>query len=237
MASVSARFVKGKSRFLVVDDVPGCFAATVSALWESTKHQPFTMALSGGSVAPCYEQLSLTEIDWRHVTLLWGDERIVPLDHQDSNFGLARNALLSRIPVGTTAIPMTNTGMSAVMYHHVLVDQKHLDLVHLGLGTDGHTASLFPGSPALRSPEGVWVVDTGDNLHPHPRRTLTFEGIAQFETALFTVTGSHKADIFARIFGGEDLPANHVDAKNILWILDPEAAAYVPELGGSSTRA
>ena len=87
-----------------------------------------------------------------------------------------------------------------------------LDLVHLGLGPDGHTASLFPGSPALEERERL-VVATGDDLHPHPRLTLTFPALAQSRLAVVTVAGEGKREALQRVKAGDDLPAARVSGR------------------------
>ena len=98
-----------------------------------------------------------------------------------------------------------------------------IDLVHLGLGPDGHTASLFPGSAALAERERL-VVENEDELHPHPRLTFTYPAIARSGLAVFTVAGADKRDAFARVRAGDDLPAAHVEATRVIWLVDPAAA-------------
>jgi 6-phosphogluconolactonase len=99
-----------------------------------------------------------------------------------------------------------------------------IDLVHLGLGPDGHTASLFPGSPALDEKERS-VVATGDDRHPHPRLTITFPAIAMSRLAVFTVAGEEKREILARVKADDDLPAARVRAERVLWLVDEAANA------------
>ena len=94
--------------------------------------------------------------------------------------------------------------------------------MHLGLGPDGHTASLFPGSPALEERERL-VVATGDDLHPHPRLTLTFPAIAQSRLAVFTVAGEGKREALQRVKAGDDLPAARISAERVIWLVDEAA--------------
>jgi 6-phosphogluconolactonase len=111
-------------------------------------------------------------------------------------------------------------------YQLRLGELGRIDVVHLGLGEDGHTASLFPGSTALDADPGRLVVmntdPTGNN--PHPRMTLTFGGIARARLVLVTVSGAGKRDAMARVAAGDDLPAARIEADDILWLVDPEAA-------------
>ena len=101
------------------------------------------------------------------------------------------------------------------------------DLVHLGLGPDGHTASLFPDSPALDADPGRLVVMNEDpNGHnPHRRMTLTYSGIARARLVIFTVEGEAKREAFARVRAGDlSCPAARVRAERIIWLVDPAAA-------------
>lgn len=100
------------------------------------------------------------------------------------------------------------------------------DLVQLGLGPDGHTASLFPGSPALRIDDGRLVTSSNDLLgnNPFERMTLTLEGIALGSVVVFTVIGAARAGILARIASGEQLPAALVEAPELIWLIDEAAA-------------
>jgi 6-phosphogluconolactonase/glucosamine-6-phosphate isomerase/deaminase len=102
-----------------------------------------------------------------------------------------------------------------------------LDVVHLGLGTDGHTASLFADSPALDADPWRFVVMNHDpsGENPHERMTFTYSGIAKGRLVLVTVEGDEKRDAMARVAAGEDLPAAHVRADNLVWLVDRAAAA------------
>jgi 6-phosphogluconolactonase len=99
-----------------------------------------------------------------------------------------------------------------------------IDIVHLGLGPDGHTASLFPGAPTLDERDR-FVVDAGDDLHPHPRLTFTFPGIARSVLAVVTVEGEEKREPIRRIRAGEDLPGARIRAGQVLWLGDRAALA------------
>jgi 6-phosphogluconolactonase len=205
----------------IVDDVARAFADVVV---EAT---PASIALSGGDTAKeAYEALATRDLDWSRIDVWFGDERFVPVDDPDSNEGMARAALLDQ--VGPRSIrSMAGAGdtadAAARAYDALVAGAPPIDLVHLGLGPDGHTASLFPGSAALTVTDRL-VVTNGDELHPHRRLTFTYPALARSRFVVFTVAGGDKRDPFARIRAGDDLPAAHVTAERVLWLVDPTAA-------------
>lgn len=206
----------------VVDDVASAFAALARDEIERSDEELFSIALSGGSTAaPVYEQLSRQDIDWSSLIAVWGDERCVSLDHEDSNFLLARRTLFDEVsPLGEVYPMKYEEGAAA--YEEVIRDIAPIDLVHLGMGNDGHTASLFPDSPALDETERL-VVETGDDLHTHRRLTLTYPAINQSRLVVFTVAGENKREMFNRIRNGEDFPASRVNAPRTIWLVDHAA--------------
>jgi len=212
----------------LVDDVPAAFVDLVAAEFAAASERAddrFRVALSGGETArQCYELLArTTAIDWASVDLFLGDERCVPADDPASNQRLIREALVERIGNAARLNPIICDQLGS--YAALLESQPPLDLVHLGLGPDGHTASLFPGSVALDAPLGSLVVRTEDpsGRNPFERATLTFEAIARSRLVVFTVAGSSKHEALARVLAGEDLPAARVRAELVLWLCDPEA--------------
>lgn len=218
---------------VVVDDVPAEFAERVIEAFHTRPNDNFALALSGGDTArSCYERLADvggTQIDWWKVDVYWGDERCVPLDHPGSNYRLGREALLERVGAVDANYPM-RCEEGADPYQLRLGELGKFDLVHLGLGADGHTASLFPGSAALDADPGRLVVMNEDPLgnNPHPRMTLTFAGIARARMAVVTVVGEQKADALAAVARGEDLPATRLRAERLVWLVDRAAAAKLP---------
>jgi 6-phosphogluconolactonase len=214
---------------VVVDDVAEAFAATVVEAYRGRPNDGFAIALSGGSTARrCYERLAddaSDAIDWWKVDVYWGDERCVPLDDPDSNYRLAREALLDRVGAANATYPM-RCDEGADAYQLRLGELGRFDLVHLGLGPDGHTASLFPRSAALDTGPGRLVVVNDDPLghNPHPRMTLTYEGIARARLAVVTVEGEAKAEALARVRDGDlTAPASHIDAERVVWLVDHAA--------------
>lgn len=201
----------------VVDHVPQAFAAFVA------EEAPASMALSGGTTArQCYELLAVADVDWSEVEIFFGDERWVPVDDPDSNEGMASHAFVDRV-LPPAVYSMRRAGETieeaADMYDKLLREHPPVELVHLGLGPDGHTASLFPGSPALEERERL-VVATGDDLHPHPRLTWTFPALNRSPLAVFTVSGEEKREALKRVKAGEDLPAARVAAVRVIWLVD-----------------
>ena len=214
----------------VVDDVASAFAAEMAEAFRSRAQDPFSIALTGDPTARrCYEHLAQQDsslIDWWKVDVYWADERCVPHDDPDSNYYLAREALLDRVgAANATHLMRCNEGADS--YQLRLGDLGHFDVVHLGLGTDGHTASLFVDSPALSADPGRLVTMNQDpsGNHPHERMTLTFAGIARAHLALVTVSGEDKADAMATMARDNSLPGSQISAERVLWLVDQAAAA------------
>jgi 6-phosphogluconolactonase len=205
----------------VVEDVPQAFAALVTEL------APTSIALSGGDTARrCYELLATADVVWGDVDVLFSDERWVPLGDPDSNEGMARFAFLDGVePHAVDSLHGAGPTIDAAAdaYDQLVADRPPIDLVHLGLGTDGHTASLFPGAPALDE-QDRFVVTTGDDEHPHPRLTFTLPAIARSRLVVFTVSGAEKREALARVRNGDDLPAARVRGDRVVWLVDAAAA-------------
>ncbi|MGQ0804826.1 MAG: 6-phosphogluconolactonase [Actinomycetota bacterium] len=214
------RVVSITGELRVVRHVPQAFQELVTA------EALGSIALSGGGTArPCYELLAVADVDWPRVEIFFGDERWVPVGDPDSNEGMARFAFVDQV-MPRAVHSMRHVGdtieEAATAYDQLLRQHGPIDLVHLGLGPDGHTASLLPGSPALDEKERL-VVATGDDLHRHPRLTFTFPAIAMAKLVVFTVAGEEKKEAFARVKAGEDLPAARVQAERVLWLVDEAA--------------
>jgi 6-phosphogluconolactonase len=200
----------------IVDDVPRAFARLVADAAARS------LALSGGELAHlCYSALRSERVDWSSIDVYFGDERVVPVASDDSNEGMARRILLDEVHPHAVH-SMVEAG--ADKYDAVVRAAAPIDIAHLGLGPDGHTASLFDGSPELDE-QDRFVVETSDALHPHPRLTFTFPAIASCALALVTVAGADKRDAIRRIRSGEDLPGARIRAKRVLWIGDRAALA------------
>jgi 6-phosphogluconolactonase len=209
--------------------VPGAFASCIVEAFDHHPQEDFTIALSGGETARrCYERLAAdaTErIDWWQVDVYWGDERCVPADSERSNQRLGRQALLERVG-GAHAVHPMRCEEGPDPYQLLLGEVGQLDVIHLGLGPDGHTASLFPNSPALDADPGRLVTLNHDpsGRNPFERMTLTFSGIARGRLVLFTVSGPEKKAAMQAVADGADVPAARVRADLVVWLVDPAAA-------------
>jgi 6-phosphogluconolactonase len=222
-----------------VDDVPRAFTEAVRQAFAARPGPRFALVLSGGPTArACYEHLAANSdtIDWDVVDVFMGDERVVPPDDDDANQRLVRESLLDRVGGAGSFSPMPTVGPvdeCVAAYQRTmsdLVTGPGIDLIHLGMGPDGHTASLFPGAPTLDAGPGVLVMATEDpnGVNPHPRMTLTLPAINSARLAVFTVTGASKAHAVAALVRGEDLPAQRVHAGQTLWLVDGAARADAP---------
>lgn len=210
-----------------VDDVAAAFCDVVADAWESRTGDLFTIALSGGDTARrCYEALARhadTPVDWSEVRVVWGDERCVPLDHEDSNHRLAQESLLRSVGPVAEIHPMQCDVADA---YDRLIAGIDIDVIHLGLGPDAHTASLFPQSPALDAPHDRFVVTNEDPFgnNPRPRLTFTTTAIAAGRIVVVTVEGESKREALDRVRAGEDVPAARIDRPGVVWLTDRAAA-------------
>ena len=191
------------------------------------KRGRFSLALSGGKTPRAlYENLAARYrdlIDWRETIVFWGDERFVPADHEESNYRMAAEALLSRVlipkenvfPVQTT-LPTAERAAEAydriLRLHGVNEGIPRFDLLLLGLGADGHVASLFPGSPALHETGRFAIPATApEQFAVRERITVTFPVINSARRVVLLVTGEKKRDILERFFKrNTGIPADRV---------------------------
>jgi 6-phosphogluconolactonase len=199
----------------------------------------FTAALSGGSTPRRMHRLLgkeplRSEIPWRRTHIFWGDERCVPAESPDSNYGLARKDFLMNVDVPADHIhPMPadlEPEKGAFLYEKEI--PEILDLMFLGLGKDGHTASLFPGQAAVEEKrKRVLAVKGGDpDVY---RLTMTFAFINRAREVVFLVSGEEKADVVKSVLEEHDTkyPAGSVKPVNgrLTWILDRDAASRLSE--------
>jgi 6-phosphogluconolactonase len=212
----------------------------------------FCVALSGGSTPRrMYEILSeaprWAQIDWRRVEFFWGDERAVPPDHPDSNYGVAATVLLRKLDMPADRIhrikaELPDVDEAAALYQEELARvfatpveglPPIFDLILLGMGADGHTASLFPYSQALTE-RRRWVVGNTVPKVGKQRITLTFPILNRAAEVRLLVTGDDKAGVLKEALVGprepERLPVQAVvpEGGRLVWLIDRAAAAELP---------
>ncbi len=195
------------------------FASLVAA-----KRGTFHVALSGGSTPKRLFDVLVKrkDIEWDRIELWWGDERTVPPDHPDSNFGMTKKHLID--PLGLSRVHrMADADDYDRELRAALGDPPVFDLIWLGMGKDGHTASLFPGSLGLDEKQRYVVLNHVDSPLTNgktTRITLTFPALAAARHTRFLVAGADKADALAR----NDNPAHQVTGADVQWFVDAAAA-------------
>lgn len=203
----------------------------------------FAVALSGGSTPRAlYARLVDQPIEWARVHVFWGDERCVPPEHADSNYKMAHDALLSKVAIPTENIHRLrgeiDSQQAALEYEAELrrvfgsIAWPRFDLILLGLGTDAHTASLFPQSSAIHE-ASRWVVGHFVEKLQAQRLTLTPPVINHADQVIFLVAGTDKAAAVRSVFEGlqnfDQFPAQIVVpvTGRVTWLLDSLAAAQL----------
>jgi ribulose-phosphate 3-epimerase len=244
-AAAIARIRDSAARCLLDD---GEALARHAAAWlcalACASHGEFAVCLSGGSTPRrLYELLAAPEIasrfPWQRVHWFWGDERWLPHDHPESNYRMAFDAFLSRAAVPQANVHAIQTeGVSpqqaAAAYegllqrfygaHNLAAERPLFDVTLLGIGADGHTASLFPGQPALEEDRRWAVAVTGAGSPP--RNTLTYPALDSSRDLAFLVAGAQKKDVLRRVRAGDrELPAARIrPAGRLHWFVDRAAA-------------
>ncbi len=217
---------------------------TVDRLQRAIADRGFcTIALSGGSTPkPLYEALAKQNLPWDNVYVFWGDERYVPIDHADSNAGMAYKAWLDHVSIPAENIyPMPTDApepaAAAAQYDQTIqaffqvktgkiTDFPEFDVVLLGMGDDGHTASLFPHTEALQVCDRRITVGNKDG---QPRITFTVPLINYARTILFVVAGADKQDALSHVFSSEanydTYPSKFIQPQQgeLIWLLDQPA--------------
>jgi 6-phosphogluconolactonase len=207
----------------------------------------FSFVLSGGSTpGPLYSLLAgdpsvSSAVPWNRTHFFWGDERHVPTDHPESNYRMAKEALLSKVPVPGENIHPIRSGnpdahQAAEEYEDTVRtffrlkagEFPRFDLVLLGMGPDGHTASLFPGTEALQERRRLVVANWVEKFHAH-RITMTLPLLNQAALVLFLVSGEEKAETLREVIEGKERKApfpSHLirpaDGR-LLWLVDRKA--------------
>ncbi|HET9589529.1 MAG TPA: 6-phosphogluconolactonase [Anaerolineales bacterium] len=213
------------------------------------KRGRFLVALNGGNTPARLFQLLATgyrdQINWSKVHIFWGDERCVPAHDPRSSYGQAQELMLSRVPIPDSSIHRVKGELepnsAAEEYARLLkdfadagLDWPRFDLVYLGMGEDGHTASLFPGS---RVEEGEPVIPVTAHYQDRPanRVTLTPAVFNSARMVVFMATGEKKANTFAEVlsdrYNPAQYPAQRIHPKDgvLIWLVDKQAASRLPE--------
>ncbi|MBV9481035.1 MAG: 6-phosphogluconolactonase [Acidobacteria bacterium] len=211
----------------------------------------FTVALSGGSTPrglySLLAQQYLSSIQWQKIYFFWGDERHVPPDHPDSNYRMAYEALLSKVPTDRAKVfrvhsENSDANRAAIDYEQTLstafglqkLEVPRFDLILLGLGPDGHTASLFPHSAALRERSRLVVANWVEKFNTD-RITFTLPVLNHAANVHFLVSGKDKAAAVESVFDGNseasDVPAKLVEPRHgrLVWLLNEDAAVRIPQ--------
>ena len=213
----------------------------------ATRACPFSVALSGGNTPRRVYQLLATDefknrIEWPLIHLFFGDERMVPPSHPASNYGMVKSALVSHVPIPEANVHrisgVGDTEANAGSYQLELknfsrdLEWPRFDLVLLGMGDDGHTASLFPGTRALAEKK-AWVVANWVEKFQEVRITLTVPAINAAANVMFIVSGENKAGRLAEVLDGpydpERLPAQLIKpfSGSLTWMTDKAAASQL----------
>lgn len=190
----------------------------------------FHLVLAGGSTPKAiYQTLNALATDWSAWHIYYGDERVLPADHADRNSVMAQTAWLGQSPIPPNQIhPIpTEEGLVPALasYRQTLAGVGIFDLVLLGLGEDGHTASLFPGHDFGAEPDAPDVLRILDAPKPPPQRiSLSANRLSNAHQVVFLVTGAGKQDAVKRWMGGEAIPAAAIDCPNGVDVLLDRAA-------------
>jgi 6-phosphogluconolactonase len=205
----------------------------------------FAIALSGGSTPKrLYQLLAAAPLreamPWERVHLFWGDDRFVPWDDPNSNYGMAREAMIAHVPLppgNVHGIAFRGSAADAAGEYEDLLKSFYggdtldparplFDVVLLGMGPDGHTASLFPGKPAVEE-RHRWAIDVPEpGLNPHvPRVTLTYPALDSAKSAAFVAAGADKTAMMRRVLADErELPSARISpVGELVWFVDRAA--------------
>jgi len=207
----------------------------------------FTVALAGGSTPKqMYALLTGADLDWSLIHIFWGDERCVPPNHPNSNYRMAAEAWLNHIPIPPGNLHRILGELPAEEAARVCEEElqrefmealPRFDLILLGLGEDGHTASLFPESPAVH--EAIhWTAAVHHRVPPHPlvdRVTLTPLVLNAADKVIFMVSGAEKSESLCKVLYGpfqpEKFPAQVVKLRDgvVRWLVDSDSAATIAQ--------
>jgi 6-phosphogluconolactonase len=186
-------------------------------------HGRFTFAVSGGHTPwAMFAELAKEDVPWADVELFQVDERVAPEGDPDRNLTHLRESI-GDAPARVHPMPVNDPDLEVAAAAYATVLPQRFDLVHLGLGPDGHTASLVPGDPVLEVTDALVAVT--QPYQGHQRMTLTYPALTRADQVLWLVTGADKRDPLARLLAGdESIPAGRVLATHSLVLADQAAA-------------
>jgi 6-phosphogluconolactonase len=220
---------------VVVDDEREVAAVVAERLARAAREGGNIVLTGGKTPEQAYKEAAKRAPDWSNAAVWWGDERCVPPDDEKSNYGMAKRTLLERLERAPRSVHRIKGELgkdeAAADYERELGDTQ-LDLLLLGVGPDGHVASLFPNAPTLRQRKRVLPAEPG--LEPFVDRvTLSLPALCSAREIVFLLSGESKADAAARAFAADpspDTPASLVRARGgrTVAILDRAAAAKLP---------
>lgn len=238
-----ARVEVHQSRSDLATSVAGAFLRLLTV--EQARGEVPQVALTGGTIADeIHREIARlapgTEVDWTKVDFFWGDERFVPPDSEDRNARVAHEDFLDRVgvdPARVHAVPSTadapDVATAATSYAEVVrsVGAGRFHLVMLGVGPDGHVASLFPGSPHLDVDDAITLPVTDSPKPPPERVTLTFPALNRADEVWFVVSGADKAEAVGRALATPPADLHEIPAAGVrgevetIWFLDHESAS------------
>lgn len=232
--------VRGDAEVVVLADEPALADEATkrieTALLGASRERPARIILAGGRTpAPAYRHLASRPVPWGRVEFFFSDERCVPPDHEDSNFRMVTEALFDRVPVAPAAvhrIPGEQDPAAAAAQAERDLRRSgggglpEIDLAVLGMGADGHTASLFPGDPTARNDTALAVAVAGTP----GRVSLTMPVLNAARARLVLVGGAAKARALARAVAGDDtIPAGRLQATGTTWLVTEQAAEHLDQ--------
>ena len=215
VARAAAAYVAGRARAAVAD------------------HGSFHFAVSGGHTPwAMFAELAAEDVPWDHVVLYQVDERVAPAGDPDRNLTHLRESL-GGAAADVVAMPVEDSDLDAAAATYAARLPERLDLIHLGLGPDGHTASLVPGDPVLDVTDRLVAVT--EPYQAHRRMTLTYPTLAQADQLLWLITGADKRDPLRRLLAGDPtIPAGRVEAARSLVLADAAAGETTTTDDGTS---
>jgi 6-phosphogluconolactonase len=249
MLRLASTVSQGKREIVVCRDLAELSRRAAEMFVEAAEnsiadHGRFAVALSGGTTPKATYGLLASEfrdrIRWTHVDCFWSDERCVPPDHPESNFRMANEALLSHVDIPAANVHRMkgedpDPAHAAEEYDRQLrsffrteIDPPEFDLLMLGMGADGHTASLFPGTAALQERRAFAAANYVEKFRGY-RLTLTLPVLNAAKKVIFLVAGADKSSALAKVLSDRTLPASLVQPPQgtTLWLLDTAAAALL----------